>query len=153
MTAPFVYGTLVKHSVHSLEAPYQVTAVTFNDTAEQVISGGIDNELKVWDIRKQQVLHCLKGHADTITGISLSPDGSYILSNSMDNTFAFGIFVPMCRLALLIVMFIWDTTSRKILYKLPGHNGSVNDVDFSSKEPLILSGSSDKTLYLGEIED
>lgn len=26
---------------------YQVTAVTFNDTAEQVISGGIDNDLKV----------------------------------------------------------------------------------------------------------
>lgn len=50
-------------------------------------------------------------------------------------------------------VYIWDTTSRRILYKLPGHNGSVNDVDFSSKEPIIVSASSDKTLYLGEIED
>ena len=26
---------------------FQVTSVTFNDTAEQLISGGIDNDLKV----------------------------------------------------------------------------------------------------------
>lgn len=32
------------------------------------------------------MLYKLKGHTDTITGLSLSPDGSYILSNAMDNT-------------------------------------------------------------------
>ena len=26
------------------------------------------------------------GHTDTITGLSLSPDGSFLLSNSMDQT-------------------------------------------------------------------
>ena len=31
---------------------------------------------------------------------------------------------------------IWDTTSRHILYKLPGHNGSVNTVEFHPKEPI-----------------
>lgn len=31
---------------------FQVTAVTFNDTAEQVISGGIDNDMKVRNITK-----------------------------------------------------------------------------------------------------
>ncbi len=33
--------------VITLQCEYQVTAVTFTDTAEQVISGGIDNDLKV----------------------------------------------------------------------------------------------------------
>lgn len=28
----------------------------------------------------------LKGHSDTITGLRVSPDGSHLLSNSMDNT-------------------------------------------------------------------
>lgn len=64
---------------------YQVTAVTFNDTAEQVISGGIDNDIKVWDLRKNAQLYRLKGHTDTITGVALSPDGSYLLSNAMDS--------------------------------------------------------------------
>ena len=31
----------------TLQATYQVTAVTFNDTAEQVLSSGLDNEVKV----------------------------------------------------------------------------------------------------------
>ena len=33
-------------------------------------------------------------------------------------------------------VYIWDTTSRRIVYKLPGHNGSVNDVVFHPKEPI-----------------
>lgn len=49
-------------------------------------------------------------------------------------------------------MYIWDVTTRRITYKLPGHNGSVNDVDFHPNEPIIASGSSDKQIYLGEIE-
>ena len=28
----------------------------------------------------------MSGHTDTVTGLSLSPDGSFILSNAMDNT-------------------------------------------------------------------
>ncbi|KAH9375915.1 hypothetical protein HPB48_012555 [Haemaphysalis longicornis] len=71
---------------HSFQESYQITAVSFNDTAEQVFSGGIDNQIKVWDLRKNAVLYKMMGHLDTVTGLSLSPDGSYLLSNSMDNT-------------------------------------------------------------------
>ena len=28
----------------------------------------------------------MRGHTDTITGMELSPDGSYLLSNGMDNS-------------------------------------------------------------------
>lgn len=68
-------------------------------------------------------------------------------------------------------VYIWDTTSRRILYKLPGHLGSVNDVDFHKLEPIskeydsrkqmhahftfplsVLSASSDKQIYLGEFD-
>lgn len=75
-----------KQCVTSLPSPYQVTAVSFNDTTEQVFSGGIDNDIKVWDLRKDELLYTLKGHTDTITGLSLSSDGSYLLSNSMDSS-------------------------------------------------------------------
>ena len=33
-------------------------------------------------------------------------------------------------------VYVWDTVTKKILYKLPGHNGSVNDVDFHPSEPI-----------------
>jgi Prp8 binding protein len=38
-----------------------------------------------------------------------------------------------------------------MLYKLPGHNGSVNDVQFHPNEPIVGSASSDRTLFLGEL--
>ncbi|KAL1716966.1 WD40-repeat-containing domain protein [Schizophyllum commune] len=47
---------------------------------------------------------------------------------------------------------IWDVETGKILYKLPGHKGTVTAVDFHPKEPIILTGSKDGTMLLGEIE-
>ena len=34
---------------------------------------------------------------------------------------------------------MWDTTSRRILYKLPGHAGSVNELAFHPEEPISKS--------------
>ncbi|OCH94548.1 WD40 repeat-like protein [Obba rivulosa] len=47
---------------------------------------------------------------------------------------------------------IWDVESGKVLYKLPGHKGTVTAVDFHPKEPIILTGSKDATMLVGEIE-
>jgi Prp8 binding protein len=65
---------------------YQITAITFNDTSDQIIASGIENVLKVYDLRKNDILYTMAGHFDTVTGLSLSPDGNYVLSNSMDNS-------------------------------------------------------------------
>ena len=65
---------------------FQVTAVQFNDDPSQVISAGIDNDLKIWDTRKNSVLTEMPGHTDTVTGMKLSPDGAHVLTNAMDNT-------------------------------------------------------------------
>ena len=36
-----------KGVINTFQSMYQVTAVAFNDTAEQIFSGGIDNDIKV----------------------------------------------------------------------------------------------------------
>ncbi|KAG1433629.1 hypothetical protein G6F57_022013 [Rhizopus arrhizus] len=56
------------------------------EAGDMVYSAGIDNTVKVWDVRKNQVAYTMEGHLDTVTGMRLSPDGSYLLTNSMDNT-------------------------------------------------------------------
>lgn len=48
-------------------------------------------------------------------------------------------------------VFVWNAHTTEIAYQLPGHKGSVNDVHFHPTEPIVLSGSSDKKLYLGEL--
>lgn len=49
------------------------------------------------------------------------------------------------------MVYIWEVASRRILYKLPGHSGGVNEVAFHPSEPVVVSASSDKQLYLGEL--
>ncbi len=79
-----VWDTRQRGVVHQFEESYQITSVSFNDTSDKVFAGGIDNQIKVYDLRKQELDYVLQGHTDTITGLSLSPDGSFLLSNSMD---------------------------------------------------------------------
>lgn len=38
-----------KGVINTFQSTYQVTAVSFNDTAEQIFSGGIDNDIKASD--------------------------------------------------------------------------------------------------------
>ena len=54
--------------------------------------------------------------------VAWSPDGGQVSAGSGDR-----------------FVYIWDTTSRRILYKLPGHAGSVNEVDFHPFEPISKS--------------
>eukprot|EP00249_Psilotum_nudum_P009836 c22181_g1_i1 orf=149-1237(+) len=172
-------------AIQTLPDKYQITAVGFSDAADKVYTGGIDNDIKVWDLRKTEVLLHLQGHVDTITGMELSPDGSYLLSNSMDCTLRIWDmrpYAPQNRCVKIFtghqhnfeknllkcswspdgskvtagsadrMLYIWDTTSRRILYKLPGHSGSVNESVFHPMEPIVGSCSSDKQIYLGEID-
>lgn len=51
-------------------------------------TGGIENVVRAWDLRRDdgEAALTLRGHSDTITGMRVSPDGSHLLTNSMDNT-------------------------------------------------------------------
>ncbi|XP_068707210.1 U5 small nuclear ribonucleoprotein 40 kDa protein-like [Montipora capricornis] len=180
-----LWDTRKRGCTQTFQNIYQVTAVSFNDTSDQIISGGIDNEIKVWDLRKNDVLYKMSGHTDTVTGLRLSPDGSFILSNAMDNTVRMWDIRPFAPLERCLKVFtgaqhnfeknlikcswspdglmissgsadrfvyVWDTNSRRILYKLPGHDGSVNDVDFHPNELILMSCGSDKKIYLGELQ-
>ena len=63
-----------------------------------------------------------------------TPDGKHVGCGSADRN-----------------VYVWNVASRALKYRLPGHTGSVNDVDFHPSEPVVLSASSDKRLYLGEL--
>ncbi|KAJ3413450.1 hypothetical protein HDV05_008019 [Chytridiales sp. JEL 0842] len=180
-----------KRAAHMFQEKYQVTAVAFGDE-HTVFSGGIDNEIKVWDLRKGAVSYELRGHLDTITGLRLSPDGGFLLSNAMDNTVRIWDVKPFAAGATsgdggsgrMLKIFegapqgmekhllrpcwsaegdmiaagaadrsvvVWDVMTRKILYKLPGHKGCVTEVDWHPTEPVLLSCSNDKNIFIGEI--
>lgn len=120
-----------------------VTGVSLSPDGNYVLSNSMDNTLRLWDIRPyvpiDRCLSIFVGHQHNFERNLLrccwSKDGSRVSAGSSDR-----------------FVYIWDTNTKSIQYKLPGHNGSVNDLAFHPDEPIILSASSDKNLYLGEID-
>ena len=51
-----------------------------------------------------------------------------------------------------IHVLVSATLVLKDYHLVSGHAGSVNECVFHPKEPIIASGSSDKQIYLGEID-
>jgi len=81
-----VWDLRLKRPIANFETQYATTSVTFSQDGEQVYSGGIDNDIKVWNVRQGGIENRYEGHEDSITGLKLSPDGNYLLTNSMDNS-------------------------------------------------------------------
>ncbi|OBT51699.1 Prp8 binding protein [Pseudogymnoascus sp. 24MN13] len=156
------------------------------EAGNELYSGGIDNDIKVWDTRKKAVVYSMLGHNDTITSLRVSPDSQTLLSNSMDSTVRTWDIRPFAPADRNVKTFdganvgieknliraswdndgkkiaagagdgtavVWSNDTGKLLYKLPGHKGTVNCAEFSpGPEPIILTGSSDRNLLLGELK-
>ncbi|KAH7138415.1 WD40-repeat-containing domain protein [Dendryphion nanum] len=165
-----IWDPRTKEAVQYIQTDFPVTAITLSEAGNELFTGGIDNDIKVWDLRKQAVTYSLLGHADTITSLQLSPDNSTLLSNSHDSTVRTWNVLPFAKAERRIRTFdgaptgqernllkaswdskgekiaagsgdgsvaIWDSRTGKLLNKLPGHRGAVNDVRFSPQdEPL-----------------
>lgn len=120
-----------------------ITCLRLSPDGTQLMSNAQDNSVRIWDVkpfsgvpgRQIQILQgAVHGFDKNLIRGSWSPDGSQVTCGSADRT--------VC---------VWDITLAKLLYKLPGHKGTVNDVDWHPTEPILASGSIDKTIFLGEI--
>jgi len=119
-----------------------LTSLRLSPDGSYLLSNAMDSSLRIWDVRPYApVDRCIKMFTGAVHNFeknlirsNWSPDGRRITSGSADR-----------------FVYVSDTTTRQILYKLPGHVGSVNEVDFHPKEPIVASASSDRKIFLGEI--
>ncbi|KAL7266312.1 hypothetical protein RUND412_011148, partial [Rhizina undulata] len=118
-----------------------VTSLGVSPDGQMLLSNSMDNTVKTWDIRafapSNRMINTYDGAPagieKNLIRASWSPSGDRIGAGSGDGSVA-----------------VWEVETRKLLYKLPGHRGTVNDMRFSpnASEPIIVSGSSDKNLLL-----
>uniref|UniRef100_A0A2K1Y4Y7 Uncharacterized protein n=1 Tax=Populus trichocarpa TaxID=3694 RepID=A0A2K1Y4Y7_POPTR len=153
-----------KGAIQTFPDKYQITAASFSDISDKIFTGVIDNDIKVRDIRKGEVTMTLEGHQDMITGMQLSPDGSYLLMNGMDNKLCIWDMRPFAPQNRCVKIFeghqhnnfeknFWSpdgsmVTAVQIAWLI---YESVNECVFHPTEPIFGSCSSDKQIYLGEI--
>jgi len=107
----------------------------------------MDNRLILWDVKpfvkgESRIKNYFYGHRHSIDNnllrCSFNNEGDKVACGSSDSPSH---------------VFIWDVNNdeNKILYKLPGHSSTINEVVFHPNEPIILSCSSDKSIFLGEL--
>jgi Prp8 binding protein len=198
-----IWDPRMKNAVDYIETDFPITAVAISEAGNEIYSGGIDNDIKVWDVRKKQIVYKMLGHQDTITSLRVSPDSQQLMSYSMDSTAKTWDIRPFAPTERHIRTFdgapfgmeqnlirgswdkdgkkiavgsgdgtvvVWSSDTGKLLYKLPGHKGTVNCAEFGTgTDPLsrwttphlshgytnrytVLSASSDRTMLLGELK-
>ncbi|KAK5994902.1 Pre-mRNA-splicing factor cwf17 [Cladobotryum mycophilum] len=181
-----IWDPRTKNAADYIQTDFPITAIAMSYAGNEIYTGGIDNDIRVWDIRKKGVMYSLLGHSDTITSLRVSPDAQSLLSHSMDTTVRTWDVRPFAPTERHIRTFdgattgleqnllraswdvdgkkiaaasgdgtvvIWSNETGKLMYKLPGHKGTVNCAEFApSKEPILLSASSDRTMLLGELK-
>ena len=63
-----------------------VRSVAFSPDGKRIVSGSIDNTLKIWDAVSGEELQTLEGHTTSVYSVAFSPDGKRIVSGSLDTT-------------------------------------------------------------------
>lgn len=122
-----------------------ITGLKVSPSGTHVLTNSMDMSMRSWDVRafvESEDNRCVRvftGHQHSqeknLLRCSWSADGKRVSGGSSDH-----------------MVHVWDVASGELLYSLPGHNGSVNEVSWSPSETTVLcSASSDRCLYLGEL--
>lgn len=120
-----------------------ITGIRLAPDGNHLLTNSMDNTVRIWDVRPfcptQRCLKIFQGaqhnFEKNLLRCAWSSDGNRITAGSADR-----------------FVYVWETATRRILYKLPGHKGSVNETGFHPLEPIIGSCGSDHNIYLGEIK-
>lgn len=110
-----------------------ILSISFSPDGVALASGGVDNSVKLWNKTTGKLLKKFIGHKDQVNFVKVSNNvvNGYIASGSYDKTIK-----------------IWDIKSEKCLSSMEKHMGSVDCLDISPDDSLVVSGSLDKTVKL-----
>ena len=147
-----------------------ITGLSVSPDGSFLLSNAMDSTLRSWDVRpfvegareQKRFLGLQHNVQKTLLKCAWSPDGAKVSAGSSDQIVRCAAIstTPRHRPSHAsrtprsppsFQVHIFDVDSQEELYHLPGHKGSVNEVVFHPKEPIIGSCSADGNIFLGEI--
>jgi COMPASS component SWD3 len=115
-----------------------VTSCTFSSQSNQIVSGGFDETIRLWDVRRpERSVRSIDAHSDPVSCVDFCFDGTLIVSASYDG---------LCR--------IWDSDTGqclKTIYAVQTPPSSC--VTFSPNAKYILASTLDSVTRAWEIRD
>jgi WD40 repeat protein len=120
----------IEHGPDTITAPH----VAFSPQGISVAATG--NDVRLWGRSTGTLVRTFSGHSNGVTSIAFSPDGTSLLTGSIDGT---------ARL--------WNVQTGGVLHTFVGHTSYVWSVAVSPDGKYALTGSSDRTARLWNIQD
>ena len=111
----------------------RAVAVTYDN--KYIISGSLENTLRVWNLQEKRQETVMRGHASYVTSIAIT-NNKYVISGSNDKTVRVWSLQKKCQEAVL-----------------QGHTNSVTSVAITNDNKQIVSGSSDRTVRIWNIQE
>ena len=68
------------------DMPDMALCVAFNPEGTQLVAGGADRTIRLFDAKSGRQTHLMRNHADWVQSVAYSPEGSRVLSSSRDRT-------------------------------------------------------------------
>jgi hypothetical protein len=97
--------------------------VSFSADGKRILSGGFDQTVKIWEAGSGQELLTLKGHANPVTSVTISPDGKRIVTGS-GSGYVFALKPGEIK--------VWEAAHGLELLSLERHAESILRVAFSA---------------------
>ena len=110
-----------------------------------------DHNLRVWDLESGQCLRMLEGHKNSVRCVSITPDGRRAISGSSDCTLRVWDLENGHCLRTLEGHSEYDPQVRRFK-TIGGHSYLVNCVSITPDGKVAVSGSSDYTLRVWDLE-
>jgi WD40 repeat protein len=125
-------GALRSYTGHTGE----LWLLKFSSDGKQVISGGMDGTIRVWDWATGRNLRSFVNVVDYPRCGAISPDGKLLAAGHFTGNFA------KCD----GVLRVWDIASGKELCSGKGHKAALTSVVWSADGKKVISSSFDKTV-------
>jgi WD40 repeat protein/serine/threonine protein kinase len=120
----------------SLQLKSKVQCVSYSKNGLQMAIGLANGAIELYkkEEKDYKPITTLKGHSDSVTSVTYSPDGKQLASGSVDTT-----------------VRIWDMATMKSIAQLKGHKNWVNSVTYSPNRKQLASGSYDETVRIWDM--
>eukprot|EP00392_Amoebophrya_sp_AT5.2_P012383 g12486.t1 len=99
-----------------------------------VVSGGVEGDLRVWEIKTKEMITHLKEHTARINGTSLFTNDQYAISCSRDR----------CLLT-------WDLRAERRLTMHREKHGGLNDLTMAADQTTVVTAGMEKTLTFWDL--
>ena len=106
-----------------------IRSVAITPNGQTIVTGGEDNQIKVWNGLTGKLEKTLPGHEGGVKTVAISADGSTIISGGEDS-----------------LVKVWNRSAGKLEHTLEGHEEEVNGVAISPDGRMIVSGSGDNLI-------